>query len=259
MSEQKLRLGGMALRNGVLVHGPTCWACAVRLPDGSIKVAAERKKLIGNTIENPLLRGPARLLEAMAVIPAVKRKLPEAKLPFEQRRIIGAMLASSVAVRVVRGSKLGPAAKELAAGLIALTPALLSLRASDLAAYHGAEHISIGSYEHDEPRPREHERCGTHLVGPLLVTSTAANAVAAAVPSEYRGPVRAAASVGGVAAATELFGWMVRNPDRPLARALAKPGHELQHRYATKEPTREQVEVAEAALRACLAREAQVD
>jgi uncharacterized protein YqhQ len=45
---------------------------------------------------------------------------------------------------------------------------------------------------------------------------------------------------------------MVRNPERPLARALAKPGHELQHRYATKEPTQEQVEVAEAALHACL-------
>ena len=45
---------------------------------------------------------------------------------------------------------------------------------------------------------------------------------------------------------------MVRNPEKPLARALAKPGHELQHRLATAEPTAEQVEVAEAALAACL-------
>ena len=28
--EEKLRLGGMALRNGLLVHGPTHWAAAVR-------------------------------------------------------------------------------------------------------------------------------------------------------------------------------------------------------------------------------------
>ena len=28
--EEKLRLGGMALRNGLLVHGPTSWAVAVR-------------------------------------------------------------------------------------------------------------------------------------------------------------------------------------------------------------------------------------
>ena len=29
---EKLRLGGMALRNGLLVHGPTHWAAAVRAP-----------------------------------------------------------------------------------------------------------------------------------------------------------------------------------------------------------------------------------
>ena len=249
---EKIRLGGMALRNGVLVHGPSAWACAVRLPDGSLKVAAERKRLRSSAIQNPLLRGPARLVEALAVLPAVKNRLPEAKLPFEQPWIVAAMAASAAGVRVVRGSKLTPAARELAAGLLALAPALLSLRGKDLAAYHGAEHISIGSYEHDEPRAREHERCGSHLVGPLLVTSAAANAFASAAPLRFRGPARAAASLGALAATTELFGWMVRNPEKKLARALSKPGHELQHRYATKEPSPQQVEVAEAALRACL-------
>ena len=34
---EKLRLGGMALQNGVLVHGPRTWGAAVRLPDGTIK------------------------------------------------------------------------------------------------------------------------------------------------------------------------------------------------------------------------------
>jgi uncharacterized protein YqhQ len=248
----KLRLGGMALSNGVLVHGPTAWACAVRLPDGSLKVVSQKKRLVSNRIQNPLLRGPARLAEALALLPAVKRKLPEAKLPFEQRSVLAAMAASAVGVRVVRGSSLAPVGKELAAGMLALAPALLSLRGGDLAAYHGAEHISIGTYEHDEPRTREHERCGSHLVGPLLATSAAANAVASAAPPRFRRPARAAASVGAVAASTELFGWMVRNPEHKLARLLAKPGQELQLRYSTKEPTPEQVEVAEAALQACL-------
>jgi uncharacterized protein YqhQ len=246
----------MALSNGVLVHGPTTWACAIRLPDGSLKVAAERKRIIANKIQNPLLRGPARLAEAIAVLPSLKRKLPEAKLPFEQPGILAAMAVSAVGVRVIRGSRLRPAAQELAAGVLALAPAFLSLRGNDLAAYHGAEHISIGTYEHDEPRAREHERCGSHLIGPLLATTAAANAVAATVPVRFRRPARAAASLGAIAAATELFGWMVRNPEKKLARLLAKPGHELQHRYATKEPSPEQVEVAEAALRACLELEA---
>jgi uncharacterized protein YqhQ len=251
----KIRLGGMALRNGVLVHGPTAWACAVRLPDGTLKVAAERKRLRSAGIRNPFLRGPARLLEAFSVLPVAKRKLPEAKLPFEQPGTIASMLASAAAVRVVRGARITPAAQELAAGLLALAPALLALRNNDLAAYHGAEHISIGTYEHDEPRAREHERCGSHLVGPIIATTAVANTLASRAPRRYRSGARIVASVGALAASTELFGWMTRNPDRKLARALARPGHELQHRIATAEPTADQVEVAEAALRACLALE----
>jgi uncharacterized protein YqhQ len=255
MADEKIRLGGMALRNGVLVHGPTAWACAVRLPDGTLKVAAQRKRVQASKIQNPLLRGPARLAEAVAILPSVKRKLPEAKLPFENPHVLAAMAASAVGVRAIRSSRLSQAAQELAAGVLALTPAVLSLRGNELAAYHGAEHISIGTYEHDEPRAREHERCGSHLIGPLLATSAAANALAATVPPRFRRTARAVASLGAVAAATELFGWMVRNPEKKLARVLARPGHELQHRYATKEPSPEQVEVAEAALQACLALE----
>ena len=45
---------------------------------------------------------------------------------------------------------------------------------------------------------------------------------------------------------------MTRHPGHPLAKALARPGHELQHRIATAEPSPEQLEVAEAALAACL-------
>ena len=257
MSEDKVRLGGMALANGVLVHGPTAWACAVRTDEGELKVVARRKRFSGAKVESPLLRGPARLADALSIVPQILRALPEARLPFQRKGVLATMAASAVAVRFVRTSpKLGPAAQELMSGLLSVAPAALALRGDNVAAYHGAEHISIGSYEHDEPRAREHERCGSHLIGPLLVTSAAANAVASTVPREYRGPARAAASLGGLAAATELFGWMVRNPERPLAKALAKPGHELQHRYATKEPTPEQVEVAEAALHACLGLEA---
>jgi uncharacterized protein YqhQ len=157
----------------------------------------------------------------------------------------------------VQTSRLRPAARELVAGLLSVAPALLALRGGELTAYHGAEHISIGTYEHDEPRAREHERCGSHLVGPLVLTTAAAHSAAQLFPQRFRSAVRAVGSVGALAATTELFGWMVRNPDRPLARALARPGHELQHRFATAEPTPAQLEVAEAALKACLELELQ--
>jgi len=243
----------MALPNGVLVHGPRAWACAIRTDDGQLKVASARKRFPASRVEQPLLRGPARLLEVLTFLPQVRRRLPEAKLPFERPDVLAAMFSTAAAVRVVRESPtLPPAARELLAGLLALAPATLALRGGDLAAYHGAEHISIGTYEHGEPREKEHERCGSHLIGPLLATSAAAGALAARAPAHLRGFARVTGSLGALAAATELFAWMVRNPGHPLAKALARPGHELQHRLATAEPTPEQIEVAEAALAACL-------
>jgi len=248
----KLRLGGMALANGVLVHGPTAWAVAVRTDGGELRVGGERKRFIGSRVRNPVLRGPARMLEAFAFLPRVKRVVPEAELPFERPRVLGSMLATAVVVQGVRRSGLRPAAQELMSGLLSLAPALFALRGGSLAAYHGAEHISIGSYEHGTLREREHERCGSHLVGPLLATTAVGNVIASRAPAHVRTAARAAATVGAVAASTEIFAWMQRHPDHPAARALARPGHELQHRIATEQPTAEQLEVAEAALQRCL-------
>jgi len=253
MAEEKIRLGGMALANGVLVHGPTAWACAVRLDEGELKVASGPKRFRAGRLDRPLLRGPARLLEAVAVVPEVRRAIPEARLPFQRPAVLASMLASAVVVRVARESgRLGPAAQELVAGLLSVAPAALALRSSELAAYHGAEHISIGSYEHGERAAKEHERCGSHLLGPLLATTALGNMLAARAPAHLRSRARAVAQLGAVMTSTEIFGWMVRNPDKALSRALAKPGHELQHRLATVDPTPAQVEVAEAALAACL-------
>ena len=250
--QEKLRLGGMALANGVLVHGPTSWGCAVRTEDGRIKVVARRTRVVGSKLKSPFLRGPARLAEAFAFLPDVKRALPEAQLPFARGRIVGTIVGSVFVIQGVRRSRLGDTAKELLGSLLSVAPALLSLREGSVAAYHGAEHITIGTYEHGTQRAREHERCGTHLVGPLLATATAGNVIAARAPARYRAAARAAAALGSLAASTEIFSWMQRHPEHRLARALARPGHEFQHRVATAEPTREQLEVAEAALRACL-------
>lgn len=242
----------MALQNGVLVHGPNAWACAVRTGDGELKVAARRKRFRAARVRNRLLSGPARLAEAMALLPQVKRALPEAKLPFERPRVAASMLGSTLLLHGIRATSLRPAARELLGGVLSLAPAALALRGGELAEYHGAEHVSIGSYEHGESRPKEHERCGSHLVGPMLITTAAANLAAEQLPQALRPAAKLAGTVGALAATMEIFGWMTRNPAHPVARALAKPGHELQHRLGTREPSADQLEVAEAALRACL-------
>src|SRR5690349_12266066 len=106
MGEEKVRLGGMALANGVLVHGPHAWACAIRREDGTIQVASARKRLQASRIKNPLLRGPARLAEAFLLLPQVKRRLPKAKLPIENRSVAGSMLGATLLVKVLRGTRL---------------------------------------------------------------------------------------------------------------------------------------------------------
>jgi uncharacterized protein YqhQ len=253
MAVKKVRLGGMALSNGVLVHGPTSWACAVRTPSGRLKVASGEKPRLSVSPEFPFLRGPARLLEAMLVLPHVRRRLPEARFAFERKNVLASMVAAGVAARAVRESqRLSPAAQELVSGVISLAPALVALRGGELAAYHGAEHISIGTYEHGEGAKKEHERCGSHLVGPLIVASAAGASLAARVPDRLRRPASLVASLGALAASTEVFGWMTRHPEHPLSRILAWPGTELQSRVATAEPSPQQVEVAQAALDACL-------
>jgi uncharacterized protein YqhQ len=255
VSREQIRLGGMALANGVLVHGPRHWSCAVRTEGGELRVASGLKPLRAADVKGRVARGPVRVAEIFALLPEVRRQLPEAKLPFQRPGVLGAMAGSIVAIQAVRRTRLSPLTQESLAALLALGPAVVALRGTALAEYHGAEHISIGSYEHGEPRTREHERCGSHMIGPLLATTAVGSALAARAPRHLRPVARLVAGVGSVAAAVEVFSWMVANERHPVARALARPGHELQQRLVTAEPSAEQLEVANAALDACLALE----
>lgn len=253
---EKLRLGGMALQNGVLVHGPTCWGAAVRLPGGAVKSASGPKPRLGARMTLPVLRGPLRLAEAFAVLPVVKRALPEARMPFERPAVAVALVAASTGASLARRSSLPLLPREATVLLASLVPALVALRGQELTSYHGAEHVSIGTYETGERAAKEHERCGSHLVGPLALATALAAAAAERAPARHRSAARLVGTVGALGVAVETLGWMSRNPERRLARALARPGTELQRRLSTSEPSEAQLEVAEAALRACLEAEA---
>ena len=254
--EEKLRLGGMALRNGLLVHGPTHWAAAIRDRQGRLQVASgEKPRLATGLAERvPGVRGVLRLGEAMAVIPLVKRALPEAELPMEDRRTLGTVAAAAVVAQGVRRSGPASLAREATVAGLGIVPALLSLRGGDLAAYHGVEHKAIAGYEQDEEADeaaKEHDRCGSNLVAPMMAGAVTGNV--AARRAGLRGPgVEAAVALGSVAFAVEVFAWSERNAGTRLARALRRPGFELQRLLGTREPTEEQLEVGRAALQEIL-------
>jgi uncharacterized protein YqhQ len=249
---EPLRLGGMALRNGLLVHGPTHWAAAVRAPDGSIGVASGAKPhLSGAVTRIPGARGVIRLAEAMAVIPLVKRALPEAQLPFQNAPVIGAMAGAAATGSILRRRVRGVGG-EAASAAISLLPALLALRSGDLAAYHGVEHKAIAAYEHGDQdaadAAKEHDRCGSHLMAPLLAANVAGAALLKKVVERPRLVHGAALSLASVGLAVEVFAWSERHSASRTAKALRRPGHELQRVLGTREPTDEQLEVGRAAL-----------
>jgi uncharacterized protein YqhQ len=251
-NDDKLRLGGMALRNGLLVHGPVHWAAAVRRDDATIAVASGPKlRLRGRAGGVPGLRGVLRLSEAVAVIPLVKRALPEARLPFHDATVVAAMAAAATAGAVLRRRAPGLGG-EAAIAAISLAPSLVALRGGDLAAYHGVEHKAIGAYEQDVADVRlaskEHDRCGSHLVAPLLAANLAGTALLRSVIEKPSPLAGAAVQLASIGAAVEVFAWSERHGESALARALRRPGHELQRVIGTREPTAEQLEVGHAAL-----------
>ena len=142
--------------------------------------------------------------------------------------------------------------------LLSLAPALLALRSGDLAAYHGVEHKAIAAYEKDADAAdadKEHDRCGSHLVAPMLAAATLGNV--AARRAGLRGPAaEAAVGLGSAAVAVEVFAWGERHPDSRVTRLLRRPGHEIQRVVGTREPTAEQLEVGRAALEEILRVEA---
>lgn len=248
---EKLRLGGMALRNGLLVHGPTHWAAAVRAADGTIKAASGPKPRLRAADNVPGLRGVARLAEAFAVIPLVKRGLPEARMPFQDATVAGVAAAATLTGGLLR-RRVGGAVGEGAAAMISLAPALFTLRGGEVAQYHAVEHKAIAAYEQDADdaadASKEHERCGSHLVAPMLASNLAGTLLLRRVVERPNAITGGAVALASTAAAVEVFAWCERHPDSAATKALRRPGFGIQRAIGTREPDERQLEVGRAAL-----------
>jgi uncharacterized protein YqhQ len=140
-------------------------------------------------------------------------------------------------------------------GVLGLAPALVALGSSELASYHAVEHKSIGGYEQGRDPlevPKEHQRCGSNLIVPMLVFSAAGQLV---VNRLFEHPGRLAQTLAGVAGlslSVETFVHAEKYPDSPLGRAVHASGDAIQRLFATREPTAEQMEIGAAAMDAAL-------
>ena len=260
------RLGGMALANGLLVHGPRHWAAAVRDDDGSVIVASGRKHLFraGPLTDLPLVRGLVRLGEAFAVLPSVRRGLPQARFAMEDRATITIAIGATVVAALARRRLRSVLAQEAVGAVAGLAPALVTLRGSRAAVWHAVEHKSIAAYEAggaDEvakaaDHAKEHDRCGSNLILPLLVSHDRREhhrAQAAAAGALGGRSVVAALSIG---CAVEVFAFSARRPGHPVSRLVHGVGHAMQSGFATREPSQGDLLVGRAAMEALLRAEA---
>ena len=198
-----------------------------------------------------MVRGPLRLAEALLVVPLARLRLRSARLPFEDPTVLAAMAGSMIASNLLRRLGSTGVFRETAIAVVGTLPAVTALRDHDLAAYHGAEHKSIGGYETGtDPHefPKEHGRCGSNLIGPMLAFSITTQVAVEKLVDEPTALHRALGALAGTGAAVELFAYAERHPDSAAARLVHGPGHEIQRLVSTREPTAAQMEVGLAAL-----------
>ena len=245
----------MALRNGLLVHGPTHWAAAVRTRAGrgrGRRPGASRGCRRADGV--PGVRGVVRLGEAMAVIPLVKRALPEARLPFQDASVLGRR-GRRVADRRARAP-----APDAAWAASRSRRSSRSRRRCSRCAAASSPRTTGSSTSRSRPTSRatedasdaskEHERCGSHLVAPMLASNLAGTLLLRRA-LEKPGPDgrrrgRARLHRG------RRRGVRVVRAQRRDARsrsALRRPGFEIQRLVGTREPDERQLEVGRAGAR----------
>lgn len=260
----------MALANGLLVHGPRYWAAAVVDGGGHTIVASgPRPRLSAGPLQRlPLARGVVRMAEMLMVVPAARKGLPEARLAMEDGPM-GPMMAGSMAATALSRRMVGSAlAQEAIAATLGLLPALIVLRRSDASAWHAVEHKSIAAYERAGEEgiagsamdPKEHDRCGSNLVLPMVVATAVGNLVARRLPSRRARTVgRAVAMAAGIGAAVEAFSFAERNPRSTAGRVIHASGHAIQAGFVTREPDAAQLAVGRAAMHEVLRAEHAVE
>jgi uncharacterized protein YqhQ len=284
-------VGGQAVLEGVMMRGVSTWAVAVRKPDGKIEVNSE--PLVSwakrhRVLRWPVIRGVVALAESLRIGFRALAISANAQIESEDGEepepiggwVWGATVALSLllaigiffvvpvgATSLIKdqlGSSLlfwlveGILRTAIFIGYIAAISRIRDLRR--VFEYHGAEHKTISCYEagdrltpaRAELYSRLHPRCGTSF---LLVVMVVAIFVFAplGLPAWYwllASRILGIPLIAGIS--YEVIKWAGRNRRKRWVRTLMWPGLMLQN-LTTREPDRDQLAVAIAALEAVLA------
>jgi uncharacterized protein YqhQ len=288
--EDRLRVGGQAVIEGVMMRSPNSMAVAVRRPNGEIVVKRERlhffseKKL---SAKLPLVRGVVNLLSALvlgmkALNFSANQSLEEEQevsswtmgFTFTFALCFGIFLFFLIPLFLTKWLRFTiPVVAtsgilfNLVDGMIRLTIFLAYLWAISffkevqrIFQYHGAEHKSIFAFESGEMLAADrvmafsylHPRCGTSF---LLIVMVVSILVFALIPHQLAFGYKVASRVIFIpliaGLAYEIIRFADQKRERKTMQYFIKPGLWLQ-RLTAREPSEDQIEVALRALREVL-------
>jgi uncharacterized protein YqhQ len=300
----KIGYGGQAVLEGVMMRGRTFMAVAVRAPDKNIVVTSEAlpKHLYGGIVQKiPLVRGMTMLWDALGL--GMKALMFSADIQMagedegrdESQPAVPASLSkplawTTVVVALVFGIGLffvTPLAvvglaeqfvgahtlwSNLAEGIIRLGllvgyVALIGMMpdVKRVYAYHGAEHMTIHAWEHNDPLDPSHvaqyspahPRCGTAFLLEVVAISVVLFALLGTPDLWLRviSRILLIPVIAGVA--YELLRLGGKYPDSLLMKVIVAPGMWLQS-LTTRYPDESQMEVAIASMNELLKREGDV-
>lgn len=293
--EDRIRIGGQAVIEGVMMRSPNSMAIAVRKPNGEIVVKREKldffseKKFFSKL---PLIRGVINLLGALilgmkALNFSANQSLGEEKevsswtmgLTFTFALCFGIFLFFLIPLFLTKWLRFAiPMVStsgilfNLVDGIIRLMIFLAYLWAISffkeirrIFQYHGAEHKSIFAFESGEVLMVDrvkgfsylHPRCGTSF---LLIVMVVSILVFALIPHHLSFGYKVASRVVFIPLIAGLAYEIIRFADKKRERkgmqVFIKPGLWLQ-RMTAREPSEDQIEVALRALREVLELEGQ--
>jgi len=291
----KISYGGQAVLEGVMMRGRTFMAVAVRAPDKRIVVTSEAlpMRLYGGIVQKiPLVRGMTMLWDALGL--GMKALMFSADIQMADQTDeaadaehsepaslskplawttvavamifgIGVFFVTPLAVVGIAEHILGGASSvwsNLAEGLIRLVllvgyVALIGLMpdVKRVYAYHGAEHMTIHAWEHNDPLDPAHvanyspahPRCGTAFLLEVVAISVVLFALLGTPDLWLRVLSRIVLIPVIAGIAYELLRLGGKYPESVFMKAIVAPGMLLQS-LTTRYPDESQMEVAIASM-----------
>ena len=282
MSDINISYGGQAVIGGVLIQSPKGWSLGIRDKDDNLHRYYEpRIPLVQRNKfwSSPFIRGFGALIDSMYVgfkAITLSEKI-YSKFEDEEESLLSKVVTYSVLIAVLLLFIAGPRLlveminypqigtgliEGLFRGLIVIIYVYLIGRTKDaqeLFEYHGAEHMTIASYEDLQSLefdnvmkyPKEHVRCGTSFLFLIVLISLLTLPFIPNLDIVMTTVTRLLHVVLVSMISYEVLKFNFKNSDSIIAKIFATPGIWVQ-KITTKNPSKEQIEVAILSMANCI-------